>query len=259
MTHLDYHRQRLEKFSLDYCGPDLVEAAQGLLNFMHEFEDQEAYAEFERGPKFLDYHNCFAPRVLRFAWAMEDRTFQEMMALDLRPSQKLGDILGPHSWDAYSRMADVLKLVDFSACKKYVIAGCGKLPASLFYLHDWTDVPHLVGIDNDQEAVVCAKRIVEHFNLSRITIEQADAVDFDYGEFDVIYWGPFANPRSKVMQRLLSTAKPESIIILRDPFFTGTLANEGILSSLDPAFEICKESGEHPGRFMLKHYVLKLR
>ncbi|MGH9550309.1 MAG: hypothetical protein ACRD3W_13085, partial [Terriglobales bacterium] len=178
----------------------------------------------------------------------------------LKPGQKLGDILGTHSWDAYSRMADVLKLVDFSSCKSYIIAGCGKLPASLFYLHDFTNVPRLVGIDNDRAAFEGACEIVNHFGLQdRIEIRHADGADFDYSEFDVIYWGPFANPRLKVMESLLATAKKDSVIILRDPFHTGTLSNDRVLESLDARFEVCSVSSEHPGRFMLKHYILKLR
>jgi SAM-dependent methyltransferase len=233
-------------------------AAQALLDFMHAYEDEAAYAEFEKCSDFTSYYEFFSPRVLRFAWAMEDRTFDEMMSKKLAADQKLGDILGPHSWDAYSRMADVLNLVEFSSSCRYVIAGCGKLPASLFYLHDWTAADCLVGIDNDVKAVESARKIVAHFGLNRIQIDHADGIDFDYSSFDIIYWGPFANPRLKVMERILSTAKRDSIIILRDPFHTGTLANKGVLAELDPRFEICKVSDAHPGRFMLKHYILRL-
>jgi hypothetical protein len=44
-------------------------------------------------------------------------------------------------------MAEVLGLADFAACRRFIMTGCGRVPASLFHLHDWTDVGCPVGVE----------------------------------------------------------------------------------------------------------------
>jgi hypothetical protein len=156
-------------------------------------------------------------------------------------------------------MEDAVKLMDFSTCRRLVVMGCGRAPCSLFYLHDWTDVECLVGIDRDRPSLEMAQQLVDGFGLRRVRIVEADACELDYGEFDVIYWGPFAMPRRKVMARVVETARLDSVVILRDPFFTGTLLFEPMAASLNPRLAICAESAAFPGRFILKHYVLRFK
>jgi hypothetical protein len=238
--------------------PGFTVAMEDFLGFISRYEDKDAYTAFETGGPIQEFRSFFAPCVLRFAWTMEGRTYAEL-ASKMRPGAKVGPHLGPSTWGSYARMEDAVKLVDLSTCRRLVVMGSGRAPCSLFYLHDWTDVPCLVGIDRDQESLAMSRQLVEGFGLDRVRIVEADAAELDYSEFEVIYWGPFAQPRRKIMERLLATAGPASVVILRDPFLTGTLLFEPIAASLDPRLVICVESVGYPGRFMLKHYVLRLK
>ncbi len=236
-----------------------ISAVHQFLTFIRTYKDKKTFADFERSSLFLSYQRFFQPVVLRFTWLMEEKTFAYMIGRTLAGEQKLGDILGPHTRGAYERVSDLLQLVDFSRCESYAMMGCGKVPASLFYLHDWTSIPSLTGIERDPQALTMASQLVNSFELERIKIVEGDAANFDYGAFDVINWDPFATPRLAIMEQLAATARPDAVIILRDPFLTGTLAMESMLGLLDSRFHICAESEAYPGRFMLKHYILKKR
>jgi hypothetical protein len=229
------------------------------LRFIGSYEDKAAYAAFETTGPLLEFRSFFAPCVLRFTWVMEFRTFTELVSKMTPGCQKVGPRLDRSTWGSYARMEDALKLVDFSTCRRFVLMGCGRAPCSLFYLHDWTEVECLVGIDRDRQSLDMARELVDGFGLRRVRLVEADACDLDYAEFDVIYWDPFALPRRKIMERVVETARSDSAVILRDPFFTGTLLCEPMAGCLNPRLEICAESAGFPGRFMLKHYVLRFK
>ncbi len=255
---VEYHRQQLSRFSPDGSEEGFASAMDGFLEFIHTYPHRDVYLDFERSPQFIQYQQFFLPYMLRLAWQMEDLTFADMISQDLDSEQKLGDIHAIHTKHSYARIEDAVNLADLSNCQSYVMLGCGKVPSSMFYVHDWTDIPRIVGVDNNEEAVIKATQICRKFGLDRISIEQADAGSFDLSSFDAIYWGQFCTPRKKVMENIIKTAKKNCKIILREPFHTGTLGTESILPSLDPRLEICGESEDLIGRFMLKHYILRL-
>lgn len=256
---LEAFRERLAHCPTKEDDPGFLATMEEFLRFIGSYDDKAAYAAFETTGPLLEFRSFFAPCVLRFTWVMESRTFAELASKMTRGSQKVGSRLDRSTWGSYARMEDAVRLVDFSTCRRLVVMGCGRAPCSLFYLHDWTDVECLVGIDRDRQSLELAQQLVDGFGLRRVRIIEADACDLDYAEFDVIYWGPFAMPRRKVMERVVATARPDSVVILRDPFFTGTLLFEPMAGSLNPRLTICADSATFPGRFVLKHYVLRLK
>ncbi|HVM46684.1 MAG TPA: class I SAM-dependent methyltransferase [Candidatus Acidoferrum sp.] len=258
-SRLAEFRQRLTQCPGTEGDPAFVNTMQEFLRFIGNYDDREAYAVFEASGPLLEFRSFFAPCVLRFAWVMESRTYTELAAKMAPGDQKMGPRIDRSTWGSYARMEDAVKLVDFSDCRRLVVMGCGRAPCSLFYLHDWTNVECLVGIDRDRQSLEMAQRLVDGFGLRRVRLMEADACELDYCEFDVIYWGPFAAPRRNVMARVVATARPNSTVVLRDPFFTGTLLFEPMVRSLDPRLAIGASSEAYPGRFVLKHYVLRLK
>jgi hypothetical protein len=256
---LEVFRERLARCPAKEDNPEFLATMEEFLRFIGTYEDKAAYAAFEATGPLLEFRSFFAPCVLRFTWVMESRTFTELASKMTSGGQKVGPQLDRSTWGSYARMEDAVKLVDFSTCRRLVVMGCGRAPCSLFYLHDWTEVECLVGIDRDRQSLELAQQLVDGFGLRRVRIVEADACELDYGEFDVIYWGPFAMPRRNVMEQVVATARSDSVVILRDPFFTGTLLFEPMAGSLNPRLTICADSAAFPGRFVLKHYVLRFK
>jgi hypothetical protein len=253
---LDVYRRRL--VSTDGNEAEFASAMQEFLDFLRGYKDLARFVALTQTPYVEEFRADLAPLVLRFTWLQETRAHARIMARHNGSAPVMEGWVDASIRGQYARMEELLGLVDFSACRRYVLMGSGKVPASLFFLHDRTTVARLVGIDRDAGTVRAARELVAHCGLDRIHIEQADAAAFDYGPYDVIYWDPFANPRRKVMERLLATARPGAVIILRDPFLAGTLLFESVMPYLDPRFLVGADSEAYPGRYMLKHYILQL-
>lgn len=237
---------------------DFLDAMDSLLAFVRDVDDREAWAAVEVRPEFARHRVFFGRCVLRFAWMMESLTHAELMARPFRAGP-VGPLIGRQTCGQYARMEELSRMVDFSACRRLVMTGCGKLPACLIYLHDRTSIPDLLGIDTDDDAVAMARAVAARWGLNRLRIERADAAEISYAPFDAIYWDPFATPRRRIMERILRTARPDAVIILREPFGAGTLLLEPVMPILDSRFVVTGESEGFPGRFRLKHYILRLK
>lgn len=249
-----YLRRGLER---DFDRREGFLSAMGrLLSFIRDYDDREAWSAFEAQPEFAAHREYFGRCVLRFAWTMESLTHAEMMEKPVHRGP-IGPLIGRQTRGQYARMEELTRMVDFARHRSFVMTGCGKLPACLFFLYDRTSVADLLGIDSDAESVSMARELVERWGWSRIRIEQSDAAEISYAPYDLIYWDPFATPRRKIMSRILETACPDVTIILREPFGAGTLLMEPVMPHLDPRFIVTGESERFPGRFMLKHYLLR--
>ncbi len=257
-ARLEVFRRALEPFAAGASGPAFKATMEKFLEFVRTYDDADAYAAWENAHPAAEFRAFFAPRVLQFTWAAEQQTHRELLAKASQAGAAIGPLLGANTWGAYARMAGVLGHIDWSACRKFLMVGCGPVPDSLFCVHDHTSVERLLGMDRDPMAVDLAGQLVNAFGLARIRIEQADACEVDYREFDVLCCSAFLAPRRAIMERIASTAREGSTILLRDPFFTGRLLFESTLDALPPRLAIVSELPATRGRFMLKYYILRV-
>ncbi len=138
------------------------------------------------------------------------------------------------------------------------MVGCGPLPDSLLCLYERTDIATLVGFERDPAAALMARELLEALGLDRIRSVEGDGLEVDYGDFDAICPSVFAVPRRAIAERIAETAREDAVVILRDPFFTGTLLFEPLADSLPAPLEIRSETASAPGPFMLRRYVVGL-
>jgi len=261
LAHLEEFRLRLEPALEAGNTEDFVLVMKNYLAFIAAYTDVAAYDAFELGPAYPEFQKFFYRATLEFTWRMEEKAFAEITAAELQPWQRMKDVVSECIAGSYSRMEELPALVDVSQIRSIVMLGCGKVPASLFYLQDHTNIPAIVGIDTAREAVDCSNALVAKFKLDRVRVLEADAATFDYSFFDAIYFDPFATPRMDILKQIRATARPNATIILREPQFTGSLAFERILPFMQPAFNLVKagDPKKYLGRFMLRHYVLNPR
>lgn len=261
VAHIEEFKERLEPSMDSGNTEEFVSTMNNFLAFISAYSDTVAYNAYELGPAYPESLKFFHKACLELAWRMEEKAFVEIAEAELQPGRPLKEVVSQCIAGSYFRMEELSDLVDFSQTRSIVVLGCGKVPASLFYLQDQTRVPAIVGIDNVQEAVDCSNALVSKLNLDRVRIVKADATTFDYSFFDAIYFGPFASPRADVLKQIRSTARPNATIILREPHHTGSLAFERVLPYMQSSFDLIKagDAKKYLGRFMLRHFVLKMR
>lgn len=254
-------REALERSTAEPGDDTFLATMDEFLGFVRASDDAMAWAEIERMGEVAANRPFFAPRVLRFTWAMESRTHASLMKefSSQKSPTPPGPLLRAQPWGAYARMGETLDLCDFSGCRRAIMVGCGPVPDSLFCLHDQTAIPELVGLDHDSAALRMARELVCACGFQdRIRIVGGDARAFDYAGFDLICCSVFAAPRGAVVERIAATAGPGALVILREPSGPGTLLFESVLGALPARFEPLAASAAPRGRFMLSYRVFRL-
>ena len=146
----------------------------------------------------------------------------------------------------YDRVRDMFDHVDFSACRRFVLVGCGALPATMFHVHDMTDVPEILGLDTRAQAIEALKRITRKFGLTRIRPVLGSGEEFDFQGSGVVYVANMVSPKKRVLERIVATAPENVQIVLRDPYSLGRLLTERGTERLDPRLEVVCEGKPEP-------------
>jgi len=230
---------------------------QALVSNLRDINDPMTLELFKRSKHFREYQSFFISQQSFYYHAIE---LAEALSLKKKlhsGSQALLEILDlEFSRNAYLRMKDTSAFMDFSRCETFIMVGCGPLPASLFYIHENTDVQAIIGLDNNREAVDSAKELIERLEFPRIHVRQTDGRDFDYEKADVIYVANLASPKRSILNQILETAKKDVQVILRDPYGFGILLSESGMEALDHRFQLTGEGIENE-YFLSKHFFLK--
>jgi len=258
-SRLDAFRKKLSVDTPSRDDPEFTNAMGEFLDFIRIYEDTKAFDVLAATGNLAEYRSVFGPAVLRFIESIESRLFSELMSKQSPRADKMSTLLGENRWGAYNGMQETFRLFDHSSCRRFLLIGCGPVPDSLFYLHDNTEVESIVGVDKNAEAVRMANLLVAKYKLGkRIRIEENDACEIDCRDYDIICCSAFITPRRKSLARIVSTAKPGSMVIVRDPAFMGTLLFERMLEAIPPQLELLAESPTARGKFMLKYHIFRV-
>jgi hypothetical protein len=132
----------------------------------------------------------------------------------------------------------VFEHVDFRHCSRVVMVGCGRVPATIFHIHDRTDVPDVVGLDVVPESVEIAASLAEKLGYPRARFELCDGRAYDFRDAPVIFVGRMVSPKREVLSRIADTARADVQLIMRDPISVGLLWSECGERDLDARLEI---------------------
>jgi hypothetical protein len=155
----------------------------------------------------------------------------------------------------YDRVAEVLRLADFAACRRFVMVGCGPFPAAALFVRDATDVPEIVAIDVDSRATAAARRLVAALGERRIRIDDAGGEAYDYGAADIVYLANQVCGKARVLERFRDTASAEAVVIVREPYGVGRLVAESVERCLPTPFRAVSV-GENRPAFYSRHVLL---
>jgi len=261
LSRLEFFKQNMEPALASGSFDQLASLMEEYFSFIHTYGDSVAYDTFEIGPAFSEYHEFFNRVSIAYTKHADDRAFEEIIDASIEPGQRLRDLVSEHVRSAYSQMEELSSLVPLNQFRSILTLGSGKVPAALFYFYDQSAIPAIVATADSPESVDQSNSLLRKFNLDRARVIQADPASLDYSYFDAIYFGPFEALRRDVMKRIRATARPNATIILRDPILTGSIALEKVLPLMEPAFTLEKmgDPVKVRGRFMLRHFVLKMR
>ena len=112
---------------------------------------------------------------------------ERLLSSNLEGADGYRSAVGERAQRAYDHLAEDLAMVDFRACKRAVMVGCGWRPTTAFYLHDGAGIDEIVAIDNLAEAVAGATALARRLGAGRLAVELAEAATYDYSTADLVY------------------------------------------------------------------------
>ena len=215
-----------------------TEAIDGLLDEREEWA--EAFAPFQR-------------RSLALA---EAREAERLMAQEWRSpapaSDRVRSEFGRHTYD---RVPEVLRLADFSRCRRFVMVGCGAFPAAALLVRDATAVPEIVALDVDSRAAGLARRVIAAMGEPRVRIECSDGAGYDFRGADVVYLANQVSRKDRVLEQVRDTGLRHTVVIVREPYSVGRLVAESVGHRLPHPFHL-GTFGEGNPDFYSRHVLL---
>ena len=163
---------------------------------------------------------------------------------------------GDFAGRSYARVRDMFERVDFTACREFVMVGCGPLPVTLLHVARETRVPRIVGLDADETSARSARAICQRLARLRIEVLHRDGCDHGYGEADVIYLANLIRPKARVLACIAGAARPGTRVIVREPFAAGALLAEQGIDPRDPRLKLLAFGPGDP-RFLSRHVFLE--
>ena len=123
----------------------------------------------------LDAH----PELFRFFPLLSRAYGQQLRNKEIAETQRLRgqdwtgpklfkDVASPPSVVTYERVSAMFENVDFGDCKRLVMVGCGRIPATVFHAHDRTKVPEIVALDIVPEVIDDMEQLVGRLGYARV-------------------------------------------------------------------------------------------
>jgi hypothetical protein len=269
--------QKLEEFRIQIKNADLMYEKEKffllmdqLHHFFKKFKDKEVFHYFRHSNylyKHWPFFNSVEHYYTRVSEAIEavnlikkrnqssskeitkdkesdlDKTKQKGNAIDEAENRFISQVEKNISKNTYLQTKEELKLLDLSDCKKLVMVGTGSLPETMLCISDQTQIPKIVGLDYNQEAVYLAGEIVRFFNKEkRIKLLHYNGMEFDYKDADVVYISSYVEHKNEIVSRIAETTKKNPQVIVRTPVLFGKLLYEQATQNFHPRFMKIKES-----------------
>lgn len=189
------------------------------------------------------------PDLFEHAPALRRAYYQRVTNNDIAETQRLlqrewdgpthfKDVAGAPRLVDYNRSLDMFEHLDFSNCRCLVSVGCGRVPFTVFHVHEKTTIPEIIGLDILPEAIEAADALAARLGYGRMRTELRDGRSYDYSKAQIVYIAGMVSPKSAVLSRIIGTAPDDVEIVVREPYSLARLWLESIEHSLDPRLEV---------------------
>lgn len=242
-------------------GEEFFTAMRVLWQFMSEYygsrdNDQTVFNLFQKTDYFARNHKEFAEHESYYVRANEMREAWAVIDKPYRQSKRFLELCDTElSRQAYMQTRTETQKVDFKGCDTLVMVGCGPFPETMMYIHENTPIQHIIGLDQEQSAVAIAGDLLASLGIDKIRTEHAKGECYDYSQADMIYVANFVSPKREIFNQIAETAKPDALILTRNPVSFGKMLYENTLDNIPPRLTV-KEVGAVNTYFLFEGVLL---
>lgn len=117
----------------------------------------------------------------------------------------------------YERMINKeIKKADLKTRMKILHIGCGPLPLTAISLAGKNF--KVTAVDYDPSAIKAARRYCQkYFSRDIVKFKMINGIKIDYSKYDAVWVSFTVYPKNKIIQKIITSSKPGTIIIFRKP------------------------------------------
>jgi len=192
----------------------------------------------------------------RYLTIKEAEANKNLLAVASNARAPIGGNLSGRDRNAYDRVRDLRKLVDFRHCENVVMVGSGAFPSALLWLRDNFPKLRYVGLDIDPRCVRMATELFAALGIENVHFDLIDGRQYDFCGIDFVYVANTVVPKRAVLEQI---ARSTSVcqVVVREPTPTGELLAEAVRPNLPSLFVADAAGG--PGGFSMSYDLLLRR
>jgi hypothetical protein len=211
-------KQELEKYPYGHEQKKFFKTMEKFHAFLTSFEDEKLCNLVQHSEKYEQYEQFFRSKNDYFMRAIETVQALDIMNRNIGVDSSLANIMSEKFIkEVFLNKGKALRLLDLEGAKKMVMVGSGPFPDTSLYVYENTDIPELIGLDNNEEAVFISSQFIENMGFSsRIHLKCVDVCDYDYEDADIVYIAGFVPPKHRILEQIVKTSTNPNIQILVD-------------------------------------------
>lgn len=213
---LENFKRQLDEIKPTIGRGDFYDVMRDFRYYLME-HDTDEFAEMIRHSKYYDeFCTYFREKNYFYMRSVESLETLHILSKGIQPQQGIDGLIDiDYILERYKRKKHELSLMDFSNAKKAIIVGSGPFPDTMLYLSENTDLEHIVGLDNNYEAVIYSNLLIESLGNKRMHCEHIDGREYDYSDADIVFIPGFANPKDGILEQIAKSA-PDHVQIIID-------------------------------------------
>ena len=211
-------------------------------------------ALLQQHPSLFEFAPGLEAEFYEYAVASEDREVRRIRSMQLSSPVAYRDIMDDKVRNTYNRVSDIFDWLDFTACERFVMIGCGQLPVSALHVHDRTRVGEVICVDVRPDAVADVEFLAGKLGMDNLGALVCDGKDFDYRDAQIVYVANMVKGKTAVVARILETAPDGVRIVVRSPAGLGRLWTQGLGDIAGLGLTVARRG--HVGRYLARDELL---
>ena len=226
ISDLHIFGEALDRIDYIYDKELFFEKMEDLWDYIKKYANDEVINIFLHTDEFITFRKKLGRFQEYYERAMEMGEAMVINANILQndPEKLLNFAKNNFVVDNYKMVQRELDLFENKNPKQLVMVGCGPLPETILFIADNTNIPEIVGIDCNQEAISMAGDVVKAMgHKDRVKLVYSYAEEYDFKDADIIHIANATHNKGIVLDKVAKTAKKNVEIIVRNPSMLSNL------------------------------------
>lgn len=215
ISTLDFYKRKLESMDYIHQQQEFFSLMKEFSKFVASVSDYELCNLFYHSRVYDEYEAFFREQNNYYLRAIEAVEAVAVMTKQLNDYTSISEMIDyDRIKDRYEGKKEIIKLLDLDSVRNLVMVGSGPMPETVLYFCENTNIENIIALDNNQEAIYMAGRMINKLGLNRIRLMHVNGVDYDYKDADAVYIASFVSVKDKILDRIAETGKENVQVVV---------------------------------------------